>query len=394
MLNKQNYNSVHSLNLNFGPQHPAAHGVLRLILRLENERIISCDPHIGLLHRGSEFLIETKPYYLSLPYFDRMDYVSILLQEHAFCLAIENNLNHKKYSVGVLATRMVFDELTRVLNHLLAIACHALDVGSMSPIFWAFEERENIMYFYEYVSGARMHAAYYRPIVGNRILPKSLISDIFFFLQNFNTTLSEINSILLNNKIWKSRLVGLGIVSLKNIECFGLSGVMARSAGVKMDLRVFNNDGYALYPYHTINSYITKNGDSYDRYNLRMYEMLESSNIINTILCTYFANKQNNQYASNISHYYYMEDTISKFKFWSGSYSTNKGTSNGLVESAKGIFGVSIMFNGSAIPLRCKVRSPSYNHLLWLGKIARGYYLSDLVALIGTIDIVFGEIDR
>lgn len=393
MLKELNSTSnIHNINLNFGPQHPAAHGVLRLVLKLNNERVVSCDPHIGLLHRGSEFLIETKPYYLSLPYFDRMDYVSVLVQEHAYCLAIENNLKYSSYSIGVLSTRMVFDELTRILNHLLAIACHALDVGSMSPIFWSFEERENIMYFYEFVSGARMHAAYYRPIFGNRILPDSMISNLYYFVQNFSTTLSEINSILVNNKVWKSRLVNLGKLSLKHIEEFGLSGVLARSVGYNTDLRIKNDTPYCLYNSTNINSYLAKNGDCYDRYNLRMFEMLESSNVINNILSSNF--NSGTQNTNNTTHYGYMEDTIQKFKLWSGSYNTNNGFSTGFVESPKGMFGVSILFNGTAYPVRCKVRSPSYNNLFWLGKASKGIVLSDLVTLIGTIDIVFGEIDR
>lgn len=393
MFNKNNNNyNIHNINLNFGPQHPAAHGVLRLILKLENERIENCDPHIGLLHRGSEFLIETKPYYLSLPYFDRMDYVSILIQEHAYCLAIEKNQKFNKHSIGVLATRMLFDELTRILNHLLAIACHALDVGSMSPIFWSFEERENIMYFYEAVSGARMHAAYYRPIFGNRTMPSFLINDVLSFVQNFQNTLSEINTVLVNNKVWKSRLCGLGIVSTKLVEDCGLSGVMARSTGFKLDVRI-SKETYCLYKYSSINSYVSENGDCYDRYNIRMYEMVESSNIINYVISNYFLTGKS-YCADSTKHYNYMEDTISKFKLWSGSYTTNVGTSYSFVESAKGIFGVNMWFSGGPKPFRCKVRSPSYNHLFMLGEIAKGLSLSDLVTLIGTIDIVFGEIDR
>lgn len=392
MFNNSNFNRIHNINLNFGPQHPAAHGVLRLVLKLENERVVNCDPHIGLLHRGSEYLIETKPHYLSLPYFDRMDYVSVLVQEHAYCLSVENNALCNTHSVSVLGTRMVFDELTRILNHLLAVACHALDVGSMSPIFWSFEERENIMYFYEFVSGARMHAAYYRPIFGNRFLPKSIINEIFYFLQNFSVTLTEINTILNNNKIWRSRLVGLGLVSLKSVGDFGLTGVMARSAGSFTDLRLSKGSGYCLYNFISISSYLSRSGDSYDRYNLRMYEMLESSNIINKVISCFFA--ETFSQVSNISHYYYMEGTIRKFKLWSGSYETSIGHSVGSVESPKGLFSVSTWFDGSSIPVRCKVRSPSYNHLFWLGKVSVGSSLSDLVALIGTIDIVFGEIDR
>lgn len=295
MLNRsifQNWKPVHNnsndlqknikaICVNFGPQHPAAHGVLRLILQLNGEVVEKMDIHIGLLHRGTEKLIETKPYLQSMPYFDRLDYVSMMVQEHAYCLAIEALLNTTNFTANFILIRTMFDELTRILNHMLAIACHALDIGSMSSIFWAFEEREKIMEFYERVCGARMHAAFYRPNEVNlNFLSISLLKDILEFNNNCLITLSEMHNILTYNKIWKQRLVNIGSISYKDCLSFGLTGVMARSTGIKRDLRMDNFDTYANYYYLNFRSYTGQTGDSYDRYLIRMNEMSESINII------------------------------------------------------------------------------------------------------------------
>jgi len=379
------------INLNFGPQHPAAHGVLRCLLQLSNEVIVKCDPHIGLLHRGSETLVTTKPFYLSLPYFDRMDYVSVLCQEHCYCLAVERS--QKKYilPLAIDKTRVLLSELTRILNHLLAISCHALDIGSMSPIFWAFEEREKLMQIYEHVSGARMHAAFFRPLFGHRNLSTSNILLIMTFSKNFSSSLSEINFLLHSNKIWKSRLKNLGIVRIKDLHMFGLTGVFLRSTGIKNDLRLSIQNTYSFYRKLYFYSFIAWDGDSYSRYVIRMFEMLESTTITLNILF----NIQYNDFNLKLGTFYSsMEVTIDQFKLWSGTIGLIRGQTTCLIESPKGIFGVSLYLNKTSTPNFCKVRSPSYNHLLWLKYSTKNTLLSDLVSFIGTIDIVFGEIDR
>jgi len=274
-----------TMNLNVGPQHPAAHGVLRLIVQLNGEIIEKIDPHIGLLHRGTEKLMEDKIYLHSLPYFDRFDYVSMLIQEHAYCLAIESLLGTLNYSATFVQIRTLYDEITRILNHLLAIACHALDVGSMSPIFWAFEEREKLMEFYERVSGARMHAAFYRPNEVNlKAISSFLLEDILDFSKNCFTTLNEIHNTLTYNKIWKQRLVNVGTYSHETCINYGLTGVMSRSIGIKRDLRLDKLETYANYYYLNFRSFVGQNGDSYDRFLIRMNEMTESLNIINQVI--------------------------------------------------------------------------------------------------------------
>jgi len=293
-----------TMNLNVGPQHPAAHGVLRLIVQLNGEIIEKIDPHIGLLHRGTEKLMEDKIYLHSLPYFDRFDYVSMLIQEHAYCLAIESLLGTLNYSATFVQIRTLYDEITRILNHLLAIACHALDVGSMSPIFWAFEEREKLMEFYERVSGARMHAAFYRPNEVNlKAISSFLLEDILDFSKNCFTTLNEIHNTLTYNKIWKQRLVNVGTYSHETCINYGLTGVMSRSIGIKRDLRLDKLETYANYYYLNFRSFVGQNGDSYDRFLIRMNEMTESLNIINQVINKITkhktqkkTNKKNNKY--------------------------------------------------------------------------------------------------
>lgn len=407
---------IKTFNINLGPQHPAAHGVLRLIVQLNGEIIEKSDIHIGLLHRGSEKLMEDKIYLHSIPYFDRFDYVSMLVQEHAYCLAIESLLGTTNYTATFVQVRTLYDELTRILNHLLAVSCHALDVGSMSPLFWGFEEREKIMEFYERVSGARMHAAFYRPNEVNlRTLSSFLLEDILDFSRNCFVTLNEIHNVLTYNKIWKQRLVNIGTYSYKTCLDYGLTGVMARCTGIKRDLRLDEMETYANYYYLNFRSYTGQHGDCYDRFLIRMNEMTESLNIISQVinklsklkkttknkkthtnphfLLKYLSPKEWNQY-NHKNEYVSMEQLIKHFKYWSEGFPVTSGWTYKAVESPKGEFGVSLISDGTNKPYRCKVRSPAYHHLQVLPILTKGHFLADLVTLIGTIDIVFGEIDR
>lgn len=397
-----NHNSksqqVNNLTLNFGPQHPAAHGVLRMVLTLDNEVITNNDIHIGLLHRGSEKLMEKKPYLHSLPYFDRFDYVSMLLQEHAYCISVEKLLNKKFLKKNVNRVRVMYDELTRILNHLLAIACHALDVGSMSPIFWGFEEREKIMEFYERVSGARMHAAFYR--FGHNFLnslPDTLIMDINYFVINNYNAINEINYLLVNNKIWKRRLVDVGFINQNMVKKYSVSGVLARSCGIKHDVRVNYQSSYSNYQYLHINSFTTKNGDCYDRYVLRIAEIYESLAIVNKM--SYILSSSNNAPVTTFKNnkekvYRSMEALIRHFKYWTEGVKPINNSAYSSVESAKGEFSVFIDSNGTNKPNRVRVRSPAFFHMQLASELSRGNLLADLVTLIGTLDIVFGEVDR
>lgn len=409
-----NQKNIKTMNINFGPQHPAAHGVLRLVLQLNGEVVERLDSHIGLLHRGSEKLIEDKIYLLSLPYFDRFDYVSMLSQEHAYCLAIEKLLNTTNYNSTFSYIRVIYDEITRILNHLLAVSCHALDIGSMSSIFWAFEEREKLMEFYERVSGARMHAAFYRPnSVNLSAISSFLLEDIIEFCRNFTTTLNEMHNVLTYNKIWKQRLVNIGVYNVQTSVNYGLTGVMSRCVGIKRDLRMMRLETYSSYYYLNFRSYLGQHGDSYDRFLIRMNEMCESLNIINQAInkvlftnnnnintnilpnniITYLnKNKINN--SINKNNYNSMENLIHHFKFWSDGIKINKGFTYQSVESPKGEFGVTLISDNSNKPYKCKIRSPAYHHLQLLPIISKGHFLADIATLIGTIDIVFGEIDR
>ena len=408
-FNWNNYKKYSTKNiiLNFGPQHPAAHGVLRLILQLEGEIIQKTDIHIGLLHRGSEYLIETKHYEKSIPYFDRMDYCSMVTQEHAYVLAIEKllNITNSMYSINLI--RILFDELTRLLNHFLAIACHALDVGSMSSIFWAFEEREKLMEFYERASGARMHAAFHKPFfLNNFFLNESFLNDLLYFTKNCYTTLNEMHNVLTYNKIWKQRLVNIGNVTIKNCQNFNLTGIMARSTGIKKDLRLSNLNSYSNYNTIFFKSYTGSNGDCFDRYLIRMLEMGESLHIVNLILNKLSIKENLINHSSNIiwnsifsastnsSSYSSMEDLINHFLNWHTGISIHNNIQLSYIESPKGEFGVTLLANNTTKPFRCKVKSPSYYNLQFLPYLVKGHYLADLATVIGTIDIVFGEIDR
>ncbi len=421
-LNNKNINNVKNIktvNLNFGPQHPASHGVLRLIVQLNGEIVEKADPHIGLLHRGSEKLMEDKIYLHSLPYFDRFDYVSMLCQEHAYCLAIESLLGTTNYTASFTQIRTLFDELTRILNHLLAVGCHALDVGSMASVFWTFEEREKIMEFYERVSGARMHAAFYRPNEVNlHSISGYLLEDILNFSRNCFTTLNEMHNLLTYNKIWKQRLVNIGSYSYNVALKYGLTGVMSRCTGIKRDIRLSRLETYSNYYYLNFRSFIGQHGDCYDRYLIRMSEMTESLNIITQVinkitLWKYKGTKKSNKYTTILPHwilnyvtprkfisnnyktsYTSMEELIKHFKYWSEGFPVKSGWTYQSIESPKGEFGVSLISDNTNIPYKCKVRSPAYHHMHVLPDIVRGHFLADLSAMIGTVDIVLGEIDR
>lgn len=400
------------MNINFGPQHPAAHGVLRLVLQLNGEVIENSDPHIGLLHRGTEKLMEDKIYLQSLPYFDRLDYVSMMAQEHAYCLGIENLMGSTNFSSTFCQVRVLFDELTRILNHMLAVGCHALDVGSMASVWWAFEEREKLMEFYERVSGARMHAAFYRPNEVNvNVIDSFLIEDIAEFIKNCFVTLSEIHNSLTYNKLWKQRLVNIGSYSFKTVLNYGLTGVLSRSVGIKRDLRISKLETYSNYYYLNFRSFVGNHGDCYDRFLIRMCEMSESLNICTQVLMKIkdkditninkkkdIFNKHNlTSYIlnnNNFNQYNSMEEIIKHFKNWSDGFNVKSNWVYQAIESPKGEFGVTILSDNSNKPYRCKIRSPSYQNLQLLPVISKGHFLADLVTLVGTIDIVFGEVDR
>ena len=402
--------------LNFGPQHPAAHGVLRLVVQLSGELVERSDPHVGFLHRGTEKLIEKRTYLKSVPYFDRLDYVSMMTQEHAFCIAVESLLKTTSHTALYIQIRVLFDELTRVLNHLLALSCHSLDVGNMSPLFWAFEERERLMEFYERVSGARMHAAFYRP---NDLdwtgLNHQLFLDIALFARDCFKSLTEIFAVLTTNNIWKSRLIGVGGINLNDAISYGVSGPVVRSVGIRKDVRFYKSETYASYWYLSLNSFLGKRGDSYDRFLIRVREMYESVNIVFQIL----SNLTNDKTSSDSSNqkvdffsffdflykakknqlnkktkYTSMEGLISHFKKYSEGIKVPKGFTYAAVEAPKGEFGVALLSDGTSRPYRCKIRTPAYHHMHVMPRMVQGHYVADLVTVLGSQDIVFGDVDR
>ena len=378
---------LQTVSLNFGPQHPSAHGVLRLILELNGEIIKRADPHIGLLHRGTEKLIENKSYVQALPYFDRLDYVSMMSQEHGYCLAVENLLN-MKVSLRHQYIRVIFSEITRILNHLLGITTHAFDVGAMTPLLWGFEEREKLMCFYERVSGARMHSAFFRPGGISKELPLGLLEDIFLFTYQFRSRLDELEELLTYNRIWKNRLKNIGKISEKDAKNWGFSGVMLRSTGSLLDIR--KNHPYEIYK--NIKFFVPsgKNGDCYDRYLLRIEEMRQSLYIIQQSI-----NLIPSGFSLSIKKKdQYMESLISHFKLHQLGYDVDKGTSVLYIEAPKGEFGVFLASNGTFQPYRCKIKSPGFMHLQGMNLLTYNHYISDVVTVIGTQDIVFGEIDR
>ncbi len=379
------------MTINFGPQHPAAHGVLRLILEMDGEVITRADPHIGLLHRGTEKLIEYKNYLQAVPYFDRLDYVSPMCQEHAFALAVEKLLGCE-IPRRAQFIRVMFSEITRLLNHIMAITTQALDVGAMTPLLWMFEEREKMMGFYEKVSGSRMHSAYIRPGGVHQDLPAGLLEEISEFIKQFPQKIDDMENLLTDNRIFKQRMVDIGIVSKEQAIDWGFSGPMIRGSGIAWDLR--KSQPYEVYGEMDFDIPIGKNGDSYDRYLVRVQEMRESLKIINQCLDKIPSGdvmtadkriappKRADMKTS-------MESLINHFKLFTEGYHVPIGEAYGCVEAPKGEFGVYIISDGSNRPHRCRVRAPGFAHLQGLEFMVKGHMLADVVTVISTQDIVF-----
>jgi NADH dehydrogenase (ubiquinone) Fe-S protein 2 len=370
--------------------------VLRLVLELDGETVLRCDPHIGLLHRGTEKLIEYKTYLQALPYFDRLDYVSMMAMEHTYCLAIEKLLGCE-VPTRAQYIRVMFLELTRIMNHLLAVGCHALDVGAMSMMFWTFEEREKLMEMYERVSGARMHANYIRPGGVAMDLPLGLCDDIYHFIQQMPSRIDEYDEMLTANRIWRQRLVDIGVVTAQQAQDWGFTGVMLRGSGVPWDLR--KTEPYEVYDKMEFDVPIGTKGDSFDRYRIRMEEMRQSVRIVQQCLNQMPDGPVKTNDAkivppSRTDMKTSMEALIHHFKLYSEGFSVPAGETYAATEAPKGEFGVYLVSDGSSRPYRCKIRAPDYFHLQGLDFMAKGHMLADVVTIIGTQDIVFGSIDR
>ena len=387
---------INNLTVNFGPQHPAAHGVLRLVLEMDGEVIERADSHIGLLHRGTEKLIEYKTYLQALPYFDRLDYVSMMCQEHCYSLAVEKLLACE-VPLRAQYIRVLFAEITRILNHLLWLSTHALDVGAMTPFLWMFEDRETLLEFYEAASGARMHAAYIRPGGVHQDLPAGLTDRMAGFIETFPQRLDEIETVLTDNRIWKQRTVDIGVVTPEQAMDWGFSGPMLRGSGIAWDLR--KAQPYDVYDRIEFDIPIGKNGDCYDRYLLRMEEMRQSLSIIRQCLDDMPQGpiKTDDRKIApppRAEMKRSMEALIHHFKLYTEGYSVGPGETYTAVEAPKGEFGVYLVADGSNKPYRCKIRAPGFAHLQGLDFMSRGHMLADVVTIIGTLDIVFGEVDR
>ena len=387
---------VKNFTLNFGPQHPAAHGVLRLVLEMNGEVVQRADPHIGLLHRGTEKLLESKTYLQGLPYFDRLDYVSMMVQEHAYCLAIEKLLQCEVPLRGQYI-RVLFSEITRLLNHLLALTTHAMDVGALTPFLWAFEEREKLMEFYERVSGARMHAAYFRPGGVAQDLPQGLCQDIADFTQSFASRIDDMEEMLTSNRIWKQRLVDIGHVSRDDAMLWGFSGVLLRGSGLQWDLR--RAQPYEVYDQLDFDIPVGTRGDSYDRYLIRVEEMRQSLRLIIQCLNQMPEGlvKTDDKKITPPSRAHMkesMEALIHHFKVYTEGFHVPQGSTYTALEAPKGEFGVYLVSDGSSKPYRCKIRAPGFFHLQGLEMMSKDHMLADVVTIIGTQDIVFGEVDR
>mmetsp|Transcript_12701 Transcript_12701/g.41887 ORF Transcript_12701/g.41887 Transcript_12701/m.41887 type:complete len:398 (-) Transcript_12701:47-1240(-) len=387
---------VKNFTLNFGPQHPAAHGVLRLVLEMNGEVVVRADPHIGLLHRGTEKLIENKTYLQALPYFDRLDYVSMMAQEHGYSLAVEKLLGCE-VPLRAQYIRVLFCELTRLLNHLLALTTHAMDVGALTPFLWAFEEREKLMEFYERVSGARMHAAYIRPGGVSQDLPLGLSQDIYKFAEQFGSRIDEMEEMLTNNRIWKQRLVDIGKVTAAEALDWGFTGVMLRGSGVAWDLR--KTQPYDIYEKLRFDVPVGTQGDCYDRYLIRVEEMRQSLRLIMQTLNAMPSGviKTDDRKLSPPSRAHMkqsMESLIHHFKLYSEGFRVPASETYTAVEAPKGEFGVYLVSDGSNRPYRCKIRAPGFVHLQALDFMSKDHMLADVVTIIGTQDIVFGEVDR
>ncbi len=385
-----------TLNLNFGPQHPAAHGVLRLILELDGEVVEKADPHIGLLHRGTEKLIEHKTYSQAVPYFDRLDYVAPMNQEHAFALAIEKIL---KIEVPIRAQyiRVLFCEIGRILSHILNITTQALDVGALTPSLWGFEERETLMTFYERVSGSRLHANYFRAGGVHKDLPRGLENDISDFIKKFPKIIDDLETLLTDNRIFKQRNVDIGIVSKQDALDYSFSGVMLRGSNVAWDLR--KSQPYDCYEQMEFNIPVGTNGDCYDRYLCRVEEMRESVKIIDQCIKNMpkgpiktLDGKISPPPKKVLKES--MEALIHHFKLFTEGYRVNKDEIYTAVEAPKGEFGVYLISDGSSKPYKCKIRAPGFSHLQAMNYLIKGHMLADVPAVLGSLDIVFGEIDR
>lgn len=414
---------IKNYTLNFGPQHPAAHGVLRLVLELDGEVVQRADPHIGLLHRGTEKLAEHKTFIQSLPYMDRLDYVSMMCNEHAYCMAIEKLLNIE-VPLRAQYIRVMFDEITRILNHLLWLGAHGLDVGAMAVFLYAFREREDLMDCYEAVSGARLHAAYYRPGGVYRDLPDrmpqykpskvrsakkvdalnknrqgSLLDFLDDFTQRFPKYVDEYETLLTDNRIWKQRLVGVGVVTPERALSMGFTGPMLRGSGIAWDLR--KKQPYEVYDRLDFDIPVGKNGDCYDRYLVRVEEMRQSNKIIKQCIDWLRVNPgpvmSDNHKVSppkRVDMKTNMEELIHHFKLFTEGMHVPEGESYAAVEHPKGEFGIYLVADGANKPYRLKIRAPGFAHLQGLDEMSRGHMLADVVTIIGTQDIVFGEIDR
>jgi NADH-quinone oxidoreductase subunit D len=391
---------VRNFNINFGPQHPAAHGVLRLVLELDGEIVERVDPHIGLLHRGTEKLIETKTYLQALPYFDRLDYVAPMNQEHAYCLAVEKLLGITVPIRGQLI-RVLYSEIGRILSHLLNVTTQAMDVGALTPPLWGFEEREKLMVFYERASGSRMHAAYFRPGGVHQDLPVELVEDIGKWCDAFPAALDDIDSLITGNRIFKQRNVDIGVVKLEDCWAWGFSGVMVRGSGAAWDLR--KSQPYECYADLDFDIPIGKNGDCYDRYLIRMIEMRESVKIMKQCVNRLLSDAKTGPVSALDGKVVppkrgemkrSMEALIHHFKLYTEGFHVPEGEVYAAVEAPKGEFGVYLVSDGTNKPYRCKIRAPGYAHLQAMDFLCRGHQLADVSAILGSIDIVFGEVDR
>ncbi|WP_323690234.1 NADH-quinone oxidoreductase subunit D [Rhizobium sp. AN95] len=392
--------NVRNFTINFGPEHPSAHGVLRLVLELDGEIVERVDPHIGLLHRGTEKLIETKTYLQAVPYFDRLDYVAPMNQEHAFALAVEKLLGLEIPMRGQLI-RVLYSEIGRILSHIMNVTTQAMDVGAMTPPVWGFEEREKLMVFYERACGARMHSAYVRPGGVHQDLPPELVEDIGKWCDPFITVLDNIEGLLTDNRIYKQRNVDIGVVSLEDAFAWGFTGVMVRGSGAAWDLR--RAQPYECYSDLEFDIPVGKNGDCYDRYLIRMQEMRRSVKIMKQCV-DLLSGKHRIGPVSSLDGKVVppkrgemkrsMEALIHHFKLYTEGYHVPAGEVYAAVEAPKGEFGVYVVADGSNKPYRCKIRAPGYAHLQAMDFLCKGHQLADVTAVLGSLDIVFGEVDR
>ena len=387
---------IKPLTLNFGPQHPAAHGVLRMVLEMDGEIVDRADPHIGLLHRGTEKLIEHKTYLQALPYFDRLDYVSPMCQEHGFALAVEKLLGIEAPARGQYI-RVLFSEITRILNHLLNTGAFIMDVGATTPMLWTFEQRDKLLEFYERVSGARFHAAYFRPGGVHQDLPKGLDRDIAAFCDQFDAAINDIETLATNNRIFRQRTVDIGVVSAEQAMALGFSGPMLRGSNVAWDLR--KSQPYEVYDELDFDVVVGKSGDCFDRYVLRIEEMKQSIKIIRQCLDMMPGGEVLNEdhkftppRRSEMKQS--MESLIHHFKLYTEGVKVPEGEVYSAVEAPKGEFGVFLVSDGSSKPYKCKIRAPGFAHLAAMDELSKGHQLADTVAILGSMDIVFGEVDR